>query len=148
MDRYLSVLYEIVTRGHNTNSYKFALWRALAVLAPSTDGSNPTISKQDLSSLFLEYYWPLEVKYHIRQGDPDKDPIVMVRIRELLKSERITQGETLKEFQKRMPDDYKALHGRVAREAFDDVIPRFHKVHRAPIAPAIFTFTGRSWRHN
>ena len=30
---------------------------------------------------------------------------------------------------------------RVAREAFDDVIPRFHIVHGAPIAPAIFTFT-------
>jgi HNH endonuclease len=144
MDRYVSVLYEIVTRGRNANSYKFALWRALAALAPRTDERSPAISKHELSSLFLEYYWPLEIKYHIRQGiDPDKDPIVMVRIRELLKSEKITQGETLREFQKRMPDDYKALHGRVAREAFNDVIPRFHIVHGAPIAPAIFTFTGR-----
>ena len=79
MDRYIAVLYEIVTRGRNTNSYKFALWRALANLAPSTDERSPKISKHDLSPLFLEYYWPLEVKYHIRQGiDPDKDPIVMV----------------------------------------------------------------------
>jgi hypothetical protein len=67
----------------------------------------------------------------------------MVRIRQLLKAEKITQGETLREFQNRMPEDYKTLHGRVAREAFDDVIPRFHIVHGAPIAPAIFTFTGR-----
>src|SRR5271169_6378286 len=27
MDRYIAALYEIVTRGLNTNSYKFALWR-------------------------------------------------------------------------------------------------------------------------
>ena len=96
MDRYISALYQIVTRGLNTNSYKFALWRALASLAPSTDERNPEISKHDLSPVFLEYYWPLEVKYHIRQGiDPDKDPIVMVLIRELVKAGKITEGETL-----------------------------------------------------
>jgi hypothetical protein len=61
MDRYLSALHEIVTRGRNTNSYKFALWRALASLATSTDVRNPKISKHVLSLLFLEYYWPLEV---------------------------------------------------------------------------------------
>jgi hypothetical protein len=72
MDRYISALYEIVTRGRNTNSYKFALWRALAALAPTTNKQCPTISKHDLAPLFLSYYWPLEAKYHIRQGiDPD-----------------------------------------------------------------------------
>jgi hypothetical protein len=46
----------------------------LAALAASADERSPTIFKHDLSSLFLEYYWPLEIKYHIRQGiDPDKD---------------------------------------------------------------------------
>ena len=34
MDRYVSALYEIVTKGRNTNSYKFALWRALAKSRP------------------------------------------------------------------------------------------------------------------
>ena len=62
MDRYISTLHEIVTRGLNTNSYKFALWRALANLA----SSRSQISKADLSPLFLEYYWPLEVKYHLQ----------------------------------------------------------------------------------
>jgi hypothetical protein len=143
MDRYLSMLYEIVTKGRNTNSYKFALWRALASLAPTTDKRSPTISKRDLSTLFLEYYWPLEVKYHIRQGiDPEKDPIVMVHIRKLLKEEKISEGESLRDFQKKLPAEYTALLGRVAREAFDDVIPRFHIVHGAPISPNIYTFTG------
>ena len=37
MDHYIAALYAIVTKGLNTNSYKFALWRALANLAPDTD---------------------------------------------------------------------------------------------------------------
>ncbi len=147
MDRYISVLYEIVTRGRNTNSYKFALWRALAALAATTPKQCPTISKHDLSRLFISYYGPLEVKYHIRQGiDLDKDPIVMRLIRDLVQSGAINHGETLKDFQRRMPTPYEALATKIAREAFDDVIPRFHSVHGSPITPAIFKFTGNVGR--
>jgi hypothetical protein len=106
MDHYITALYEIVTRGLNTNSYKFALWRALASLAPT----HPTVSKHDLAPLFLKYYWPLEVQYHVRQGiDPDKDPIVMVLIRKLVKEGIISSGETLREFEKRMSAEHMAL---------------------------------------
>jgi hypothetical protein len=56
MDRYISALYEIATRGRNTNSYKFALWRALASLAATTSKKSPKVSKHDLSPLFLRYY--------------------------------------------------------------------------------------------
>ncbi len=144
MDRYVSVLYEIITRGLNANSYKFALWRALARLAPDTNDKSPKIFKRDLSPLFLEYYWPLEFKYHIRQSiDPDKDPIVMKLIRELEFAGTIGQGETLADFKRRMPDKHKTLLAEIEREAFDDVIPRFHTVHGEPITPEIFTFTGR-----
>ena len=34
----------------------------------------------------------------------------------------------------------------VAKEAFDDVIPRFHKVRGAPIAPSIYNYTGTEGR--
>jgi hypothetical protein len=143
MDRYVSVLYEIITRGLNTNSYKFALSRALARLASDTDDKSPKIFKRDLSPLFLEYYWPLELKYHIRQSiDPDRDPIVMKLIRQLEYGGTIRQGETLADFKRRLPDRYKTLLAGIEREAFDDVIPRFHIVHGRPIAPEIFTFTG------
>ena len=142
MDPYTTALYKIVAVGQKTNSYKFALWRALASLAPSTDKRSPKISKDNLAPLFLEYYWPLELKYHIRQSiDPARDPIVMVRIRQLLKDGIIKQGESLKEFQKKEPAAYATLRDWVGRRAFDDVIPRFHIVHGEPIAPVIFTFT-------
>lgn len=144
MDQYISVLYQIVTKGLNTNSYKFALWRALARLAPDTNDKSPKIFKRDLSPLFLEYYWPLELKYHIRQGiDPDKDPVVMKLIRQLEYAGTIRQGETLADFKRRMPDTHQTLLVGIEREAFDDVIPRFHTVLSEPIAPEIFTFTGR-----
>ena len=86
------MLHAIVTQGQNANSYKFALWRALANLAANMDVRNPKISKLDLAPLFVRYYWPLEVKYHIRQGlDPDKDPIVMSLIRQLAEAEKISR---------------------------------------------------------
>jgi hypothetical protein len=143
MDPHVGALYEIVTRGLSTNSYKFALWRALASLAPGTDQKKPKISKPDLAPLFLSYYWPLEIKYHIRQGiDPDKDPIVMVLIRQLVEAGKIRFGEALKDFERRMPEEHKTLLAAIARQAFDDVIPRFHIVHGKQIDPEIFTFTG------
>jgi hypothetical protein len=143
MDQYISALFKIVREGNKVNSYKFALWRALARLAPHTGQQNPKISKQDLAAVFLEYYWPLEVKFHIRQGiDPDKDPVVMVRMRDLVRAGKIAEGETLRDFRKRAPSEYDRLLGRVAREAFNDVIPRFHIVRGVPIKPAIFTFSG------
>ncbi len=143
MDQYINVLYQIVSAGQKTNSYKFALWRALAKLAPATNGGKAIISKHDLSPLFLEYYWPLEAKYHIRQGiDPKKDPIVMVQIRELMKKGTVNHGESLKDFKRRMPTQYQTLSATVAKECFNDVIPRFHNVHGAAITPAIFRHTG------
>jgi len=114
MDNYIAALYAIVTKGLNANSYKFALWRALASLASGTDKKRPTISKQQLAPLFLSYYWPLEVKYHIRQStDPNKDPIIMKRIRQLISLGTITHGETLKDFRRRMPKEHKFRINRV-----------------------------------
>jgi hypothetical protein len=67
----------------------------------------------------------------------------MKRIRRLIDVGTITHGETLKDFQRRMPKEHKMLIGSIARQAFDDVIPRFHIVHGKQIDPRIFTFTGK-----
>jgi HNH endonuclease len=145
MDAYLTALYAIVTKGRNANSYKFALCRTLAQLAPTTDEARRTISKHELAPWFLKYYWPLEVKYHIRQGiDPEKDPIVMKSIRQLLKAGKIEQGEKLQNFERRMPEEHNALIDKITREAFDDVIPRFHIVHNVQRDPKIFEHTGEA----
>jgi len=147
MDRYIGTLYQIVAAGQKTNSYKFALWRALAKLASTTNEAKPEISKHELAPIFLEYYWPLEVRYHLRQGiDPDKDPIVMKRIRDFMEEGDISHGESLRDFQRRMPEKHKMLVAQIAREAFDEVIPRFHKVRGERIEPKIYTYTGKEGR--
>jgi hypothetical protein len=67
----------------------------------------------------------------------------MKLIRQLVEAGKIDQGETLRNFEKRVPEEHKALVNRVAREAFDDVIPRFHIVRNAEIDPKIFMFSGK-----
>jgi hypothetical protein len=119
----------------------------LARLASTTNEAKPEISKHELAPIFLEYYWPLEVRYHLRQGiDPDKDPIVMKRIRDFMEEGDISHGESLRDFQRRMPEKHKMLVAQIAREAFDEVIPRFHKVRGERIEPKIYTYTGKEGR--
>ena len=67
----------------------------------------------------------------------------MKRIRELLASGKIVQGEALGDFQKKSGSGYEKLIAKVAAEAFDDVIPRFHIVRGATMEPKLFTFTGK-----
>jgi hypothetical protein len=67
----------------------------------------------------------------------------MKLVRQLVEAGKIDQGENLRDFDKRMPREHSALMAEIVRQAFDDVIPRFHIVHGAPIAPEIFTFTGK-----
>ena len=50
--------------------------------------------------------------------------------------------KALRDFQTRMPEKYRTLVAQMAREAFDDVIPRFHKVRGERIEPKIYTYTG------
>ena len=67
----------------------------------------------------------------------------MKRIRELVQEPTlVSHGESLRDFQTRMPEKRKMLVEQIAREAFDDVIPRFHKVRGERIEPKIYTYTG------
>jgi hypothetical protein len=137
----LNAFFRIIEVGRNTNSYKFALARALVRMGTS----HPFITKSDLAPLFVEYYWPLEVIYHVRQGiDPQKDPVVMRLIRDLVRSGQVTEGQELTNFQSKRRGEYLNLLADVARGAFDDVIARFHIVRSEPITPQVYTFVGRA----
>ncbi len=140
MPTLVNSLYQIVRHGQNTNSYKFALWRALARLAPQTDPSAPKITTQQLAPIFIDLYWPLEVDYHLRQGiDPNKDPILMVAMRKLTSEGRIKHGMALPDFKKRDSAAYADLLRLTERKAFDYVIACFHNVRGSLVSPAIFT---------
>ena len=100
----LNAFYRIISAGLNTNSYKFALARALVRLAPGTDPKQPSISRAELAPIFVDYYWPLTVIYRIRQGiDPEKDPIVMKKIHGLMDRGLVSSGEALADFREVIP---------------------------------------------
>ena len=127
MEPLLETVSRIIRGGQNSNSYKFALLRALAEIASRGTRDRGTITRERLAECFVSYYWDLTLKYHVRQGtNPDKDPRVMRRIRDLLKSGRVSEKTSLQEFRK--TEDYRGLTKQIAREAFDDVIPRLHTV--------------------
>jgi hypothetical protein len=53
-----------------------------------------------------------------------------------------SHGDSVNDFKKSHPEKHKMLVAKVAREAFDDVIPRFHKVRGVPVAPKIYNYSG------
>jgi len=137
MEPLLDTVSRIIRDGQNSNSYKFALLRALAEIASSDSRDRGTITTERLAECFVTYYWDLTLKYHVRQGtNPDKDPRVMRRIRDLLKSGRISEKTKLEEFRK--TEDYRDLIEQIAREAFGDVIPRLHTVRGKQRKPMLY----------
>jgi len=137
MEPLLETVSRIIRGGQNSNSYKFALLRALSEIA-SRETRNPgTITRERLAECFVAYYWDLTLKYHVRQGtNPDKDPRVMRRIRDLLNSGKISEKTSLQEFHK--TEDYRTLVKQIAREAFGHVIPRLHNVRGGQQKPRLY----------
>ncbi len=126
---YLSSIARIMDRGRNTNSYKFALLRALVAEVKSPGDEPLTINKSQLAHQFILLFWPLTLRFKIRQATvPGKDPVVMRHIRKAISNARCTEEITVDGFRRRHCDEYATLLGRVARNAFDDVIPRFHTI--------------------
>jgi len=143
MHDFLTSVYQVVRHGMNTNSYKFALLRALVRIAPSVDTASPVITTKQLSPIFVELYWPLEVNFHLRQGiDPDKDPIVMCEIRKLLKKGTIYHGMKLSHFIKTYPKEYAEVVSRTDKNAFNYVLSCFHTVRKAEVKNPLFTHQG------
>lgn len=144
MNPYLRSIYQIFTAGRFANAYKFALARAIVKLSRNLDINQLFIGKRDLASCFLEYYWPLETTYHIRQEiDPNKDPLVMMNLRRLMKEGVVEQGGSLVEFKKRSLKEYDELLDVIEKDALDDVVPRFHTVQSKNVSPMLYRFTGK-----
>ncbi len=139
MDALLRSTFQVLTRGQKTNSYKFALLRAIADRARSTGTDAQEISRAELADRFVHYYWPLTLKYRVRQGtDPSKDPVVMRYLRKLVAEGVITGSDVPTDLQHRDRACYEDLLDTVAKFAFRDVIPRFHTVRRNRVSPVLF----------
>ena len=140
---YLSSVARILDRGTNTNSYKFALLRTLIRLTQSPESAAIAIGRGHLAEEFVRLYWPLTLRFKIRQATvPDKDPVVMRLIREAVARCRASEDIELRRFQKDFAPEYSRLIQQVASAAFNDVIPRFHKVARQTVEPRLYDVTG------
>jgi hypothetical protein len=64
--RFLDVIVSILERGLSTNSYKFALLRALADYGRG-DAESDVVCFSWLAERFLSYYRPLTVAFRVRQ---------------------------------------------------------------------------------
>lgn len=139
MDPLLRSVYQVLEHGRNTNSYKFALLRALADGGQACRHAGGEVSLEWLAEKFVGYYWPLTTVYRVRQSiDPAKEPVVMGLIRDLVARRIVQPRQSVGEFARRDSKAYGELVRRVARTAFGDVIPRFHNLRRGEVSPRLY----------
>jgi hypothetical protein len=139
-DEYLDTLQRILRYGLFSNSYKFSLMRALADLSIDRNSNGLVISKLSLARKFVEYYWPLEVRYHLRQAAvPNKNPVVMRLIKREVISLKLPNEFSFSKFTEEHGSRATKIFSNVANQAFRDVIQRFHNIRNGEaLSPALF----------
>jgi hypothetical protein len=142
-DSLMQTVTRVVDRGLKTNSYKLALLRSLVAIACRSRSAPLRVTRFDLAEQFVQRYWPLALLFRVRQATvPDKDPVVMRLIRK--EQGRLMLSDTLSvhKYRSSYPADYHQLTASVARQAFDDVLPRFHTVHKRQVEPYLYRLDG------
>jgi len=137
---YLSSILQIVDYGLKTNSYKFALLRALADYGEQ-GASDDFVTHHWLAQRFVEYYWPLTLTFRVRQAtDPTRDPVIMRFIRQQATELSLSPNILVREYRRKYPKRYETLLKSCCDVGgcFDEVIPRFHNVHRGHVRAPLY----------
>jgi hypothetical protein len=134
-DPHWLLINRVLTQGRMVNSYKPALLRALADYG-SLNRKDLTVSFEWLAEQFVRYYWPLAIRYRVRQAtDPIKEPVVVRLIKEL----NVGSMVTVDQFRQRNRAEFDSLVTRLAKpgatSCLGEVLPRFHVLPSE--APAI-----------
>jgi hypothetical protein len=144
---YLHTIILILDRGLKSNSYKFALLRALGD-AGESDLSTDTIGFEWLARRFLTYYWSLTVRFRVRQAtDPTRDPVIMRFIRDEVAELTLPSTFGVFDHASRHSPRYEKLVAMCCNRGgcFDEVIPRFHNLRGGATVPAVlYTRAGNS----
>ena len=128
-DEFLDTLNRILRYGQFNNSYKFALMRALAAYGADHSSTGLLISTKWLAEKFAEFYWSLEVRFHLRQATvPNKNPVIMRLIKTEAQQLGLPGECTFSQYINNHEKRAAKLIGTISRETFKDVIPRFHKI--------------------
>ena len=108
---YLNSITQVIDHGLKTNSYKFALLRALADYGSQRPTSD-RITFEWLADRFLAYYLPLTVTFRVRQAtDPTRDPVIMRFIRAEVSALGLGPTCRFQDFRDKHPDRYQELLG-------------------------------------
>jgi len=140
MSEYLKSILQILDYGLKTNSYKFALLRALADYGQE-GAADELVTRLWLAERFVEYYWALTLTFRVRQAtDPSRDPVIMRFIRQESAELGLLPNCPVREFRKKHPMNYAALLKSCCDVGgcFDEVIPRFHNVHRGHVRALLY----------
>jgi len=136
---YMNSVASILKRGQFTNSYKFALLRSLAKYGEKPGKGEDEVKVEWLAEKFVELYWPLALRFNIRQAIvPDKDPVVMRYIRKEACKHKLNPETPLGEYRKKHSDSHEKLVSKVASKAFNNVIPRLHNVRGGKVTPHLY----------
>jgi 5-methylcytosine-specific restriction endonuclease McrA len=139
--QFLTNVQRILQYGLTTNSYKYALLRALAAFGKGQGGEN-TIPFTWLAEQFLAYYWPF-VTLRIRQAtDQARDPVIMRFIRDVVSPIASSTHGAREKFRNKNPRQYQELLDRCCRSGgcFDEVVPRLHKIPRRQVDVPLYDF--------
>lgn len=137
--QFLSTIVQIVERGRNSNSYKFALLRALAERGSSAQGV--TVPHRWIAERFLHFYWPLTVRFKVRQAsDTNRDPVIVRLVRGAVTKYQVSSDASLEEFRAEQPTACEQLIDQAWRRGgcLDEVLPRFHNVDGLEVSPKLF----------
>lgn len=135
-DPYWELVNRVLVQGRMVNSYKPALLRALADYG-SLNRKDLTVSCEWLAERFVCYYWPLAIRYRVRQAtDPMKEPVVVRLVKELSTGPMVTADQ----FRRRNRAQFDSLVARLAKpgatSCLGEVLPRFHVLPSE--APVVF----------
>lgn len=146
---YMNSVAQILERGLFTNSYKFALLRSLAAHGVKPGNGKETIEVEWLAERFVELFWPLTLRFNIRQATvPDKDPVVMRYIRDEAAALGLSPETQLRDYRKKHSDRYAKLISKVSNNAFGNVIPRLHTVGGGKVTPSLYMASSHGIRIN
>lgn len=146
ISKYLHSIVQIVDRGLKSNSYKFALLRALSDFGKQKLKTD-SIDFEWLAERFIGYYWPLTVKFRVRQAtDASRDPVIMRFIRDELKESGIHSPIDVEGFKKCHASKYMELVRKCCNRGgcFDEVVPRFHNLGPGTVTPVkLYSYTSK-----
>ena len=128
---------DVLALGLNTNSYKFALLRALTHWGKAGHRDD-LVPREWLAERFLEFYWPLANRFRIRQStDPTKEPVAWKLSRQEAERYGLSPRTSAAEYKGRFGREASALVQRLADRGgcLDEVLPRFHVLPRGRRRP-------------